>query len=356
MLSQEVMESFEKALNRFPEKISQAMEVLAEKTGDIDSSVATTPADVVYTQDKLKLLHYRSTVDTQELHPTPVLIVYALINRYIMLDLEPGRSFVQTLLNQGLDVYLIDWGSPSSVDRYLTLGDYADGYINSVVDWIRGETNREQLNIMGICMGGALSVIYSALHPDKVKNLVTLATPIDSDIEDSTLFLWIKALDIDKIVDAFGNLPGSMANILYLLAIPVGSADKYIRFFDRVEDLAFVSTFLRMEKWAYDSPDMAGEVFRQYLKDIIQQNLLIKNELVVDEKHVDLRNISCPLLNVFGDKDHLVPPSSAKPLADAVSSKDVTNYEIHTGHIGIFVGRKAQKTIVPKITEWIKAR
>lgn len=353
MLSQEIIESFEKTLSCFPEKISRAIEVLTE---DIDYSVATTPADVAYTQDNMKLLHYHSVADKQKLHPTPVLIVYALINRYIMLDLEPGRSFVQTLLNQNLDLYLIDWGYPSGVDRYLTIGDYVDGYINRVVDWIRAETNTEQINIMGICMGGTLSVIYTALHPDKIKNLVTFATPINCDVEDSALFLWVKELDIDKIVDVFGNLPGYLANILYLLTIPVGSVDKYIQFVGKAEYPKFVSTFLRMEKWTYDSPDMAGEAFRQYLKDIIQKNLLIKNELVVDGKHVNLRAISCPLLNVLGNKDHLVPPASAKPLSDAVGSKDVTTHEIHTGHIGIFVGRNAQKTVVPKVAEWIKAR
>ncbi len=353
MLYQELIKNFEQELKDFPHKMSQVVEMLAE---DIDYSVATTPSDVVYTQDKMKLLHYRSAVDKQKIHSTPVLIVYALINRYIMLDLEPGRSFVQGLLDQGLDVYLIDWGYPSGADRYLDLEDYIDGYIDSVVDWIRAATHSGKINIMGVCMGGTFSVIYTALYPDKIKNLVTFATPINTDIDDSTLFLWVKKIDIDKAVETFGNLPGHLANFLYLLAVPVASVDKYIQFFENADNSEFVSTFLRMEKWSFDSPDMSGEVLRQYSKDIIQKNLLIKNELVIGKKQVSLRNITCPLLNIFGHKDHLVPPSSAKPLSEAVASDDVTTQEFSTGHIGMFVGRNAQKTVVPETARWIRDR
>ena len=176
----------------------RAQEVL---TDNPDCQVATTPADVVYTEDKMKLLHYRSRVDKKNIHPTPVLIVYALINRYIMLDLEPGRSFIQNLLNEGLDVYLIDWGYPTGADRYLGLDDYINYYMDTALEWIRSETKTKQINLMGVCMGGTFSVIYAALHREKVKNLITLATPTEFDIDDAGLFLWAKGIDVDKAVD-----------------------------------------------------------------------------------------------------------------------------------------------------------
>jgi len=349
----EIIESIEKDLKKFPQKVFQAAEMLTDAP---DYQVATTPADVVYSEDKMKLLHYRSLVDEKNIHRTPVLIVYALINRYIMLDLEPGRSFIQNLLNEGLDVYLIDWGYPSGADRYLNLDDYINYYMDNAVEWIRYETDVRQINMMGVCMGGTFSVIYAALHPEKVKNLITLATPTEFDIDDAGLFLWAKALNVDKVVDSFGNLPGDLANILYLLVVPVATVNKYIQFFEGVENPKFVSTFLRMEKWIFDSPDMAGEVFREWTRDILQQNLLIKNQLVVAGQKVDLRGIKCPLLNVFGKNDYLAPPSSAKPLAKAVGSKDVFTMGVDTGHVGIFVGSTSYKTIVPKIVKWIKER
>ena len=347
------MESLAEELKQFPQKVLRAQEVL---TDNPDYQVATTPADVVYTEDKMKLLHYRSLVDKKKLHSTPVLIVYALINRYIMLDLEPGRSFIQNLLNEGLDVYLIDWGYPTGADRYLGLDDYINYYMDTALEWIGSETKTKQINLMGVCMGGTFSVIYAALHREKVKNLITLATPTEFDIDDAGLFLWAKGIDVDKAVEGLGNLPGDIANILYLLVTPVATVNKYIQFLEGVENPKFVSTFLRMEKWIFDSPDMAGEVFREWIRDLLQQNLLIKNQLILDGWKVDLRKIKCPLLNVFGKNDYLAPPSSAKPLSKAVSSKDVTTIGVDTGHVGIFVGSTSYKTISPKIAKWIRER
>ena len=349
----EIIESIEKDLKQFPQKVLRAQEVL---TDNPDYQVATTPADVVYTEDKMKLLHYRSLVDKKKLHSTPVLIVYALINRYIMLDLEPGRSFIQNLLNEGLDVYLIDWGYPTGADRYLGLDDYINYYMDTALEWIRSETKTKQINLMGVCMGGTFSVIYAALHREKVKNLITLATPTEFDIDDAGLFLWAKGIDVDKAVEGLGNLPGDIANILYLLVTPVATVNKYMQFLEGVENHKFVSTFLRMEKWIFDSPDMAGEVFREWIRDLLQQNLLIKNQLILDGQKVDLRKIKCPLLNVFGKNDYLAPPSTAKPLSKAVSSKDVTTIGVDTGHVGIFVGSRSYKTISPKIAKWIRER
>ncbi|MBA4392695.1 MAG: class III poly(R)-hydroxyalkanoic acid synthase subunit PhaC [Desulfobacca sp.] len=353
MSYQEIIQSLEKELIDFPKKLFQATEVL---TSDLDIQIAATPADIIYTEDRMKLLHYRPLVDKKTIHPDPVLIVYALINRPIMLDLEPGRSFVQNLLNQGLDVYLIDWGYPNGADRFLDLDDYINDYLDKAVDRVRSETRRKKINLMGVCMGGTMSVIYTALHPEKIKNLITLATPTDFAIDDAGLFLWAKEINPDKVVEAFGNLPGDLANILYLLVVPVATVNKYVQFLEEAKDPKFVSTFLRMEKWIFDSPDMAGEVFREWIRDFLQKNLLIKNQLILNGQKVDLRTITCPLLNMFGEKDYLAPPSSAKPLSKATGSKDVTTLGVDTGHVGIFVGSTSYKTIIPKIVKWIKAR
>ncbi len=353
MLSHNLIHQFEKEIEQFSDRIKRTKELLS---GEIDCDVATTPADIVLTRDKMKMYHYKPAQGKQKIHSPPVLIVYALINRYIMLDLEPGRSFIQNLINGGLDVYLIDWDYPDGADRYLTMGDYINYYIDEAVDWIRQESNSKRINMMGICMGGTFSLIYSALHQEKIKNLATFASPVETDIDDGILFLWAKKINADKVLQALGNLPGRLSNLLYMLAVPVGSVDKYIQFFEKSDDPEFLRTFLRMEKWSFDTPDMPGEVFRQYIEDIFQKNLLIKNKMVIDGETVDLKKISCPLLNVFGTKDYIVPPSSAKPLSKAIGSKDVTNLEINTGHISMFMGKCSGLEVTPKVVEWIKER
>jgi len=136
----------------------------------------------------------------------------------------------------------------------------------------------------------------------------------------------------------------------------VDTVKKYVQFIDGIDNKKFVNTFLRMEKWIFDSPDMAGEAFRQYIREILQKNLLIKNELIIEGEKVDLRHIRCPLLNVFGKSDYLAPPSSAMPLSEVVGSRDVSTLGVDTGHVGIFVGSTSYKTIIPKIVKWVKDR
>lgn len=329
-------------------------------------SVGTTPSEVVYTEDDMRLLHYIPLVEKP--YPVPVLIVYALVNRHYILDLQPDKSVVRKLLEDGLDVYIIDWGYPSGVDRYLTIDDYVNGYIDNAVEKIKELSGAERISLFGVCQGGTFSVMYSSLHPEKVRNLATMVTPVDFDTDDGLLHVWAKSLDADKIVDAYGIVPGNLLNTGFLLTDPFRVLiDKYIGFFEKIESNGddedgerkneeTVKNFLRMEKWIFDSPDQAGEMYRQFIKDCYQKNLLIKNEMMLNGKRIDLKNITMPLLNVMGAYDHLVPIAASKPLNDAVASTDKEIMVFPTGHIGMFVGGKSQKEICPKISLWLRMR
>ncbi len=345
------------------EKIKCGVELFLEPP---DFSVGTTPSEIVYTEDKMKLIHYIPAVEKP--YPVPVLIVYALVNRYYILDLQPDKSIIKKLLDEGFDVYVIDWGYPSGIDRYLTIDDYVNGYINNALDKIRERSGLDNITLFGVCQGGTFSVMYAAQHPEKVKNLVTLVTPVNFDTDKGLLHLWAKSLDVDKIVDYYGIVPGDFLNAGFLLTDPFRlMIDKYVGLFDRIEcepnDTAHslrneetIKNFLRMEKWIFDSPDQAGETFRQFMKDCYQKNLLIKNEMVLNGKKINLKNITMPLLNVMAEFDHLVPTDASKPLTEAVSSSDKEMMVFPTGHIGIFVGSKSQKEVCPRIAEWLKPR
>jgi len=331
-----------------------------------DISVGTTPHEIVYTEDKMKLLHFIPTVE--KTHPVPILMVYALVNRYYILDLQPDKSVIRKLLDDGFDVYIIDWGYPSGMDRYLTLNDYVNGYLNNAVDIVRKKSGLDKITLLGVCQGGTFSIMYSSLHPEKVKNLVTLVAPVNFDTKKGLLHIWAKSLDVDKIVDYYGIIPGDFLNSGFLLTDPFRLIiDKYVGMFDRIEcepgDQAclirneeIVKNFLRMEKWIFDSPDQAGETFRQFMKDCYQKNLLIQNKLVLDGKKINLKNITMPLLNIMAEFDHLVPNEASTPLNDAVSSKEKEMLVFPTGHIGIFVGSKSQKEVCPSISKWLTPR
>ncbi len=323
--------------------------------GPLDTDIAKTPYDVVHCEDRVKLKHYHMT--GKKTVQTPLLVIYALINRETMLDLQPGRSVVQSLLKDGVDVYMIDWGYPTRKDRFLTIDDHVNGYIDTMVDIIRRRAGGDKINIMGICMGGTFSVIYSALHPEKVKNLITTVTPTNFDTKKGLLHTWMRDTHVDDMVDTFGNMPGDLLNLGFLMLNPARlMLDKYIGFFENMDNKPFVENFVRMEKWIFDSPDVPGETFRQFIQDCYQKNLLIQSKLEVGGKRVDLKNITMPLLNFYGKYDHLVPPEACEKLNAAVGSTDTEDICLKTGHIGIYVSSKCQQEFAPKIVKWLQQR
>ena len=334
------------------ESAQKASDVLLEP---LDTEIAVTPYDVVYEEDRVKLKHYKPTMDIQL--KRPLLVVYALINRETMLDLQPGKSVVQNFLEQGIDVYMIDWGYPARKDKYLTIDDHVNGYMDNIVDFILDKHHLDKIHLMGICMGGTFCVIYSALHPEKIKNLVTTVTPTNFDTDQGLLHIWMKDMDVDRIVDTYGNIPGDIMNMGFLLLNPARlMIDKYVGFIENMANKTFVENFVRMEKWIFDSPDVPGETFRQFVRDCYQKNLLIQSKMEVGGKRVDLKKITMPLLNYYGKYDHLVPPEACELLTSKVGSKDVEDICLDTGHIGIYVSSKYQKEFVPRIASWLKER
>ena len=123
----------------------------------------------------MTLHHYRPLAEKKV--ATPVLIVYGLIGRYTMADLQEDRSLVRNLLKLGVDLYVVDWGNPSRADRWLTLDDYIDGYLADCVQVICERHGIDKVSLLGICEGGVFTTCYAALHPETVKSLVLTITP-----------------------------------------------------------------------------------------------------------------------------------------------------------------------------------
>ncbi len=333
------------------EKLIKGYEML-QNVAEVD--IATAPKELVWQEDKAKLYRYKNENVTCA---TPILISYALVNRFDMMDLQPDRSLIRKLLSLGMDIYVIDWGYPTRADRYLSLNDYVNNYIDGSIDFIRKTHKIKQVNLLGVCQGGTMSLMYAALHPEKVKNLVTLVTPVDFNIQEGLLFKWAKHLDIDKIVDANGGIvPGDFLNFAFDMLKPTAKTKKFQNIPDMFDSKDKLMNFLRMEYWVADSPDQAGECFRQFIKDLYQKNKLIKGELELEGKKVNLKNITMPILTIYAAEDHLVPPSSTKPLNELVGSTDKTLYEFPGGHIGVFVGARSQKELGPTIAKWYDER
>ncbi|HEY8587843.1 MAG TPA: class III poly(R)-hydroxyalkanoic acid synthase subunit PhaC [Rhodanobacter sp.] len=336
----------------FQRKLATGM---AHLRGMHEPEYANTPRELVYSEDKLKVWHFIGGGKVKS--KTPLLIVYALVNTVWMTDLQGDRSMVRNLLEQGEDVYLIDWGYPDGGDRWLTLDDYINGYLDRCVDAVRARHDLDAINLLGICQGGAFSLCYTALHPDKVKNLITMVTPVDFHTPDNMLSHWCRKMDVDLFVDTMGNIPAGLMNYVYLTLKPIRlNQQKYIGMVDILDNPVELENFLRMERWIFDSPDQAGEAFRQFIKDFYQENKLVKGTVQIGGQPVDLGMITQPVLNIFAEQDHLVPPDASRALGKHVGTTDYTQLAFKGGHIGIYVSGRAQREVPPAIHEWLRQR
>jgi polyhydroxyalkanoate synthase len=344
----------------FMRRMSQGLAALAN-AGEV--TIGSSAKDAVFSEDKVTLYRYRPSevVAPESRVRTPLLINYALVNRPYMMDLQSDRSLIRGLLQRGVDVYLIDWGYPDGADRYLALEDYVLRYLPHCVDFIRKSSGQEQINLLGVCQGGTMSLCYAALHPRRLRNLITMVTPVDFHTPENLLTKWARHVDVDALVAATGNVSGESLNALFVSLMPFRlNSQKYVDLLHQLNDPdtsgAALENFLRMEKWIFDSPDQAGEMFRQFLTLFVKQNRLAEGTLQVGGRKVDLKQIDMPVLNIYAMQDHLVPPSSSKPLQQLIGSQDYSTHEFQGGHIGIYVSGTAQRQIPERIASWLRER
>jgi polyhydroxyalkanoate synthase len=322
-----------------------------------ETRVGTTPHEIVFERGTLKLLRYRR--DTPAVHAEPLLFCYALVNRPYILDLQPDKSVIRRYLERGFDVYLIDWGTPTYEDRHLTLEDYVCAFLSEVVEVILREHRCEQLHLLGYCMGGTMAALFGALFPERLKTLTLLAAPIDFGARESLLNVWAdkQVFDVDAFIDAHGNCPGWFLQSCFLQMNPIQSfIEKNFAFYEQMDDLQMLSKHFAMERWLNDNIPVAGETFREFVKKLYQGDQLVRGELHLGDRRIDLGRIVCPLLLLTAENDHLVPPRSTEGIRPHVGSRDVQSMAIGAGHVGLVVGGKAQKVFWPAATRWLADR
>ncbi|PWT80962.1 MAG: class III poly(R)-hydroxyalkanoic acid synthase subunit PhaC [Acidobacteria bacterium] len=322
---------------------------LASKT-----RVGASAHDVVFGKRMIRLLRYRR--ETSAAYSEPVLFCYALINRPYILDLQPDKSLIRRYLERGFDVYMIDWGIPSDADKGLTLDDYVCEFLMEIVQFILREHGREDLHLLGYCMGGTMAALFTALHPDRVTSLTLLAAPIDFGGKESLLNCWTEQryFDVDALIDTYGNCPAWFLQSCFLYMKPIQNLfEKYIAFYEQMDDSQMISNYFAMERWVNDNVPVAGETFRVFVKNLYQANELVLGGFRIDGKRADLAQITCPLLLLTAKNDHLVSPRSTEGIRPHVKSQEIKSMMIEAGHVGLVVGSKAQRTFWPEATQWL---
>jgi polyhydroxyalkanoate synthase len=322
-----------------------------------DARIAVTPKDVVWTHRKTTLYRYRSS---NRRHTVPVMLVFALINRPEIFDLRPGHSFVEFLLGEGFDVYLLDWGVPGPEDSDTGL----DYYVCDALEWATREVLRSSgatsVTLAGWCIGGTLCAMHAGLAGTRspARNLVLLTTPIDPT--QSLYHHWVgrDSFDVDYLTENWPVIPGVGIDFANKLMKPVTNLwSTYRRLAQNVYDgKADRVAFQSMAKWIADNPPFPARAFREWVTWIYKENLLARGLLRLRDQRVDLRRIQQSLLILTADNDHIVPPANTIPLLDLAASTDRTHIARPGGHIGLMAGSSARNQVWPELADWLKQR
>ncbi len=313
-----------------------------------------TDSETIPMNGRYHLLHYRSSKPNTK--KTPILIVYSLINRHYILDLLPETSVVKHFVDNGFDVYATDWETPSTFDKDMTLDRYIHEYVENSVNKIREMTGSENVSLFGYCWGGIFATIYSAMHPDTVKNLILHATPIDLEKPDTVIEKWTRKANPDKMIETLGNVPGQFLNYVFTMRNPLEVIFKYPNYFKRLRSADEARQFFAIETWLYDSRPITGKVYEEIIKKIYQKNELIQGKMQVGGKMVKMSNLKMPVLNIVGLYDDLVPPDSSRYIMCEVPSTDKSLIEYPTGHVGLCISKKAHEELWPKVVDWVSKR
>ena len=338
------------------EKFSNFTKVVTTKV-----AIAQTPKELVWTLNKAKLYRYVPVVPKEKRHPVPLLLVFALMNRPYILDLRPGHSFVEFMVKSGYDVYLLDWGSPGPEDKSLKFDDYTLDYMPRAIRKMKSISDSEEFSLLGWCIGAILTTVYAALRPDDgLRNLILLTAPLDySDKKGITFARWVdeRYFDVEKVLAAFGNMPGEMIDYGAKALKPVENyVGNYPKLWDNIENPQVVESWQAMNTWVTDNVPLAGGAFRQLVVDLYRNDRLMRGEWIIRGERVDLSQIRANLLTVIAEGDHITPPCQSAGIMSKVSSKDKELFRTPGGHIGIMAGSGADKRTWPHIEGWLGLR
>jgi polyhydroxyalkanoate synthase len=345
------------------ERLGKAYEMgIKIATGKQRAKVAQTPKEAIWTLNKTTLYYYYPQAPAEKRKRVPLLLVFALINKPYIFDLRPGNSFVEYMVQQGYNVYLIDWGAPGPEDTHLTFEDYALEYLPRAVRRMQMHSGQRDFSMLACCIGATLAAIYAAMRPDDgLRNLILLTAPIDFSNKEAIgpFPKWLKEeyFNLDAILEQTGNYPGEMIDIGSKLLKPVENLiGNYLRLLDNLDDPKIVESWQAMNTWVSDGVPFAGAAYRQLVVDLYRENRLMNGTWIMRGRPVNLGNIKASLLNIIARQDHIVPPCQSETILDRVSSTDKHQIIMPGGHIGIMAGSGARRGLWPQIDAWLADR
>ena len=335
------------------DRLRRGWEVLVDRDPPV---VGATPKDVIYSKGTQRLYRYRPVTD--EVYRIPIVLVMSLISRPYILDLSPGQSLIEYLLREGFDVFMVDWGVPRPEDSRQGLEHYVLESMPRNIEEVQKATGENEVSVFGYCMGGLFGLLYKGIFQDApVANIMCAATPVDFD-GMGLLKRWSdrRWFDVDRLVDTLGNVPPDLIFRSFEMLRPVERWAAYARLTDNLWNEMFVKNYRLFNRWVYEQIPFPGEAYRQFTKDFMWENKLMKGQLDVGGRRVDLSTVKCPVLHVMAEHDHIAPIAATRPLTSLVGSKDKEDVVLKGGHVSLVAGRNAWFRLWPKLAEWLSVR
>ncbi|MBT2717308.1 alpha/beta fold hydrolase [Bacillus sp. ISL-57] len=312
-----------------------------------------TPKIAVWKKNKSTLWFYPSA---QKKYDVPVFLIYSLINTPLILDLSPGNSLIESFVNEGFDVYLLDFGSPGFEDGDISIEDYIVDYIQKGVQRALRHSGASEITIMGFCLGGTIAAIYAAIADEPIKNLILSVTPVDfsaSEFFDQ----WQEALkegtaDFDETIDIYQTIPASAVKYgIRLITSPI-YISPYLSLLNQADDEKYVQNWRRFNAWANGHVPLSGAAAKQISKDLLIKNSLVNGSFKVRGKKAKLSKIDASVLVIASKYDRLVPQEMIYPVMGHLTCKDKTYSLLKSGHAA-----KQYSGVLPYyLKEWLPGR
>lgn len=323
--------------------------------------VGQTPSEIIFEMEKVKVIHYKPV--KRRVSGVPLLVITPILSKPYILDLYPGFSFVEYLVNEGIDIFLLDFGIPDDNDTNLGFEDYIFRYIPSAVERVLKTSSSQALSLLGYCLGGIFTLLYATFNESRpIKNIVLLASPVDFSKLDLHYYYW-RNIDVDRLVDTFGNIPPELVlfsfNVIAGIKNPFRYLNKSKKFLQNIKDRQYIKRELLIDRWLIESIPFPAKAFKQLIRKFFFENALVEKRLRMGGKSADLSRMESPILILSHSSDVVAPPKSARGLLRLISSQDKEMLEVsggEAGHIDIVVGAEGPGVVWPKTALWLKDR
>ena len=327
---------------------------LSQTESDLD--VGPTPREWLYSNETARLYHYLSTRDDG--YRMPVLLVMSPLAKGYILDLAKGQSLTEYLVMQGHDIYMLEWAAPRRDQSHLALEHYVHDLLGGCIDAVLSASGKPDITLVGYCLGGMLSCMYSALNVGgPVRNLACFATPVNAaGLQQYKRWMTARSFDIDRLVSELGNIPGDFINNSLQALRPLLRSSDPTPLLNNVADDAFAKAHLRFDRWAMAQLPVAGALARDLVKEFIVENKFADNTLTLRGARIDLGAVTVPFLHVAAQHDHIVPAAASLDLLPLLGSQDKTEIVSNGGHVSLVAGGDAKSRLWPQLDDWLSVR